>query len=112
MPVPFNTERARRCLKEFDFRTLFVHELGWDRHSTNLTVAANGKTYDLRALAEKRGFQVFECPAGSPGSVPDYATRGRIERQVAKSAHEHIVIYTDAGKSVQKWQWVRRELGR
>ncbi|HEY7329313.1 MAG TPA: DNA methyltransferase [Gemmataceae bacterium] len=110
--MSLNVEAVRRCLKEFDFRTLFVQELGWDRHSANLTVAVDSKTYELHALAEKRGFQVFECPPGISGTVPDHPTRSKIERQVAKSAHEHIIIYTDAGKTVQKWQWVRRELGR
>jgi hypothetical protein len=77
-----------------------------------LTAAVDGQTFGLQAIAEKRGFQVFECPPGNTGIVPDHPTRSKIERQVAKSAHEHIIIYTDAGKTAQKWQWVRRELGR
>jgi hypothetical protein len=110
--MPLDIGRIRQSLQSFDFRRLFVQELGWDRHSGSITVAVDGETYSLQPIAEKRGFQVFECPPGAAGMVPDHPTRSKIERQVAKSAHEHIIIYTDVAKTVQKWQWVRRELGR
>jgi hypothetical protein len=110
--MPLNAEAIRRRVKDFDFRNLFTQELGWEGHSASLTVAVDDKTYQLHALAEKRGFQVFECSASDAGNVLDYNTRSKIEQQVAKSAREHIIIYTDTDKSVQKWQWVRRELGR
>ena len=110
--MPLDAVRVRQCLQKFDFHALFVQELGWDRHPAGLTVAVDGTTYSLQPIAEKRGFQVFECPTSERGRVPDHPTRSKIERQVAKSAHEHIIIYTDAAKTIQKWQWVRRELGR
>jgi hypothetical protein len=112
MALQVNLANVRRCLREFDFRTLFVRELGWDNYPSQLPVAVNGTTYMLRGVAEKRSFQVFECPAPAGQGVPDYATRGKIEHQVTRSAREHILIYTDAARNVQKWQWVRRELGR
>jgi hypothetical protein len=105
-------EQIRACLQAFDFKKLFVHELGWDKHSAKLQVAVDGKTFNLDAIAEKRGMQVFELAVPSTGDFPDYDTRRKIERQVAKLAHEHIIIYTDGNKTVQKWQWVRREPGR
>lgn len=110
--MSLNLDRVRQCVQDFDFRSLFVQELGWDKHPSSLPVAVDGKTYTLRPVAEKRGFQVFECPANADGAIPDHATRAKIERQAAKSAHEHIIIYTDAVKTAQKWQWVRREMGR
>ena len=56
---------------------------------------------------------VFECPAtGTDGHAPDYATRRKIQKQVAKSAHEHFIIYTDTEKTTDVWQWVKRELGK
>lgn len=110
--MPLNVARIRQCLQGFDFRTLFVQELGWDKHSANLSVAVDNTTYPLHAIAEKRGFQVFECQATNDRPAPDHPTRSKIERQVAKAAHEHIIIYIDAAESIQKWQWVRREIGR
>lgn len=110
--MPLDIARVRQCLQNFDFRTLFIQELGWDKHTASLTVVVDGTTYSLQPIAEKRGFQVFLCPSPDGGTFPDHPTRSKIERQVAKSAHEHIIIYTDAAKTAQKWQWVRRELGR
>jgi hypothetical protein len=109
--MPLSVARVRQCLQAFDFKALFTQELGWDRHSGSLPVAVDGTTYVLQAVAEKRGMQVFECPA-PPAGMPDYALRRQIERQAAKSAHEHIIVYTDPAKTVQTWQWVRREPGR
>lgn len=100
MPIDFN--RIRDCLKRFAFQELFIQELGWDRHDATLTVAVDGQAYQLRGVAEKRGFQVFECPAATTATVPDHPTRSKVERQVAKAAQEHIIIYTDAGKTAQK----------
>jgi len=110
--MSLNVTRVRQCLQNFDFGALFKQELGWDKHTASLTVAVDGQMFGLQPIAEKRGFQVFACPPSSGGAIPDYPTRSKIERQVAKSAHEHIIIYTDTGKTAQKWQWVRRELGR
>jgi hypothetical protein len=38
--------------------------------------------------------------------------RRKIEQQVIKTAHEHLVIFTDHGKTTQIWQWVKREPGK
>ncbi len=107
-----NVARIRHFLQAFDFKTLFVQELGWDKHTANLAVAVDGNSFPLQPIAEKRGMQVFQYDAPSGDCFPDYDLRRKIERQVAKLAHEHIIIYTDAAKTAQKWQWVRRETGR
>jgi len=46
------------------------------------------------------------------GRVPDYTLRRKIERQTAKSAHEHLIIFTDSAKTTQVWQWVKRQPGK
>ena len=98
----------RSLLKGGDLTNLFVVGLGWDRYGARLDVAAGGRDYALRAIAQKRGMVAYEFAAGA--AMPDYATRRRIERQVAKSVQEHLIVFTDA--AVQVWQWVRREPGR
>ena len=110
--MPLDKKAIQDRLKKFDFSGLFTQELGWDWHTTRLPVAVDGKTWSLEPIAEKRGFQVFHCPALAGDSIPDYSTRCKIEIQVSKSAHEHIIIFTDPNKTIQKWQWVRREMGR
>jgi hypothetical protein len=104
--------RVRRCLREFDFKTLFIEELGWDRQNTLLDVSVDGQTFQLTAIAEKRGMVALTCAAPGDGRIPDYSTRRKIERQTAKSVHEHLIIYTDSEKTTQIWQWVKREAGK
>ena len=53
--MDFNAGNARKLLEQFDFAKLFIEELGWDRHSADLSVPISGATYTLRAVAEKRG---------------------------------------------------------
>ena len=98
---------VRKCLKSFDFNTLFREHLGWDNHQAQLDVSVNGGTVSLTAIAQKRGFVAFVCP-----SIPDRPTRLKIDHKVTKSVREHFVIYTDEAAGQQVWQWVRRETGK
>jgi hypothetical protein len=104
--------KSRRYLKESDFKSLFIEELGWDHYDKELNISIDGKTFTLSAIAEKRGMAAFVCTVAEDGKIPDYATRRKIEKQTAKSVHEHIIIYTDDDKTTQIWQWVKRESGR
>ncbi len=102
-----NFSEARKCLKEFDFQTLFREHLGWDNCGTRVDVNADGSSLTLEGVAQKRGFVAFKCP-----SIPDRATRLKIDHQVARSAREHLIIYSDKLQGLQIWQWVRREPGK
>jgi methylase of polypeptide subunit release factors len=110
--MPVNLAAMRQPLRGFDFRKLFVEELGWDHHTARLEILADGQCFRLAGVAEKRGFQAFICEPSSTGRIPDYGTRRKIERQVTKSAHEHLIIFIDAPRTTQVWQWVKRELGK
>jgi len=110
--MTLNTPRVRHYLTSFQLEKLFVEELGWDHHTSHLTVQLNGQTYSLNAFAEKRGVQIFECQPDSEGKIPDYSTRQKIEKQITKSAYEHLIIFTDDLKSMQTWQWVSRQPGQ
>lgn len=103
--------RIQHYLKEFKLRKLFIEELGWDRYSGKLTVHVDGITYTLEAIAEKRGVQILLCRSEDKASLPGYAVRRKIEKQVARSAYEHLVIFHDADQTVQIWQWVSRRPG-
>ena len=121
-----NLQETGQYLKESDFQSLFIEELGWDNHNQTLNITVDETEYQLTAIAEKRGMVVFECPAtaadgevfppdkGGRGvtHIPNYATRRKIQKQVAKSVHEHFIIYTDTEKTTDIWQWVKREQGK
>jgi hypothetical protein len=105
--MALDRNRAKQHLKNFEFRSLFVQELGWDKYSAPFTVAVGGETPTLKGFAEKRGVVAFAAD-----DIPDYATRLKIEKQVAKSHFEHIIVFADKERGRQVWQWVRREPGR
>ena len=110
--MPLNTPRARELLAQGDFETLFIEELGWDRHSARLEVSLSAQSFTLVALAQKRGMVAWHCPTPSSSILPIYSHRRQVERQVAKSALEHLVVFTDPSDETQIWQWVKREPGR
>ena len=104
-------ENAREQLRNFDLPPLF-NQLGWDRYSQTLPMRVGDVEYVLTGCAEKRGMVVFYYSAPPEDDVPDYTTRSKIEREVAKSVHEHLIIFTNHEKTTQIWQWVKREAGR
>ncbi len=106
-----NIPRTRNLLQKFDFKTLFIEELGWDRNRSTLSVLVDGKSFELSAVAHKRGFAVFLCEMAAGQSL-DYQTRRKIEQQVVKSAFEHLIVFVDTAQGVQIWQWVKREPGK
>ena len=108
-----NVRETRQYLKESEFKPLFIEELGWDHYTQTLNITVDETEYELTAIAQKRGMVVFECPAtGTDRRIPDYATRRKIHKQVEKSVYEHFIIYTDAEKTTDIWQWIRREQGK
>ncbi|KAF0182566.1 MAG: hypothetical protein FD164_1129 [Nitrospirae bacterium] len=102
--MTLDAARARTLLQSSDFKTLFIEELGWDHCAARLPVVVDGANFQLAAVAEKRGMLALVC-----NSLPPYAVRRKIEQQVARSAHEHIIIYPDPASGTQTWQWVKRE---
>ncbi len=110
--MPLDLARVRRCLRDCDLPGLFTQELGWDHQPGDLPIAVDGQEYTLTAIAGKRGMVAYNYSAPANSAIPDYPTRRRIERQVARSVHEHILIFTDSGQKTQVWQWVKREAGR
>jgi hypothetical protein len=100
--------RAQKLLKAFDFPTLFREELGWEQMRYAQDVIIGEGAYHLDALANKRGFTALRCH----GQIPPYATRRKIDSQVARSYHEHLIIYTDTAQTTQVWQWVKRQIGK
>ena len=111
--MPLDSKRAKNYLKQFEFEPLFVQELGWDYcEGQHLHLSIEGNTYTLNALVEKRGMVVYCCTPDNQGRIPEYATRRQIDKEAAKYAHEHLIIYIDAAQTEQVWQWVRREIGK
>ncbi|MGC2423185.1 MAG: DNA methyltransferase [Nitrospirota bacterium] len=112
MPNSIDAARVKQYLKEFKLVPLFIEELGWDHHKSTIEVPVSNKVFILSAVARKRGMVVYACSPDVSGSIPDYPTRRKIDQEVSKSVREHLIIFFDAGKKEQVWQWVKREPGR
>jgi len=107
-----NIGRTRKLLQQFDFENLFIEELGWNRYSEQLFISVGEDAFPLDAVAEKRGLVIFLYKTLPGTDFPPYALRRKIERQTAKTRHEHLIIYVDLEQTTQVWQWVKRETGR
>ena len=106
-------DELRPYLHSFDFQKLLVEGLGWDYyHAQPVSVRVDGHDYPLEPVAEKANFAVYVCGPDAAGLIPPYPVRRKIERQVAKLAFEHLIIFVDSGKTLQIWQWVKRGAGK
>ena len=112
MPTPLDRARVRKHLADFTLQALFIEELGWDHGGEGMDVPAAGKTFSLRAIAQKRGMVVYQYRADSIDAFPNHPTRQKIERVVTKTVHEHLVVYATHDNDAQVWQWVKREPGQ
>ena len=105
-------DRVRNYLNIFDLRALFVEELGWDRGGADIEVEAGGAAFALQAVAHKRGMVAYQCVAAADEAFPDHPTRMKIDRELTKTAREHIVVYASPDRGMHCWQWVKREPGK
>ena len=107
-----NKPRIQQHLRDFNFRQLFIEGLGWDHPPASVEIIVDGQPYTLPAIAHKRGMVAFQFSAPDGERLPDYALRRKIEQQITRTAHEHLIIFTDAARTTQIWQWVKREPGK
>ncbi len=59
-----NITKVRDYLQAFDFKLLFLNEIGWDQRKQSLSVEAGKQTFMLEAVAEKKGMVAFVCAPG------------------------------------------------
>jgi len=108
--MKINTSRVRKCLKDFDFETLFIEELGWNRYPNKpIPLEIDSRNFILHHVAELGGMVVFRCEDPDTGKIPQKAARLKIENKVKGIVHEHIIIFTDKSKTESLWLWVKRE---
>lgn len=91
-------------LKAADFRTLFIEEMGWNKVSNSYaslpTIDVEDKTFDIRAIAIRNGFQVLQC---SVKELPSNSTCKKLDIKLRKSANDYICIFIIPGTEHQQW---------
>jgi len=104
--------RFQKLLSDFKLEALF-NELGWD-HPTlkSQTITVNGDSFTLSQVANKRGVAVLRCSPDAHGKIPARPLLLKIEREAAKIAHEHLLVFADAAQSALTWLWVARAPGQ
>ena len=112
MSTNLDNKKVRDHLKKFDLKTLFIKELGWDHGGVDTEVTVDGRNFAVKAVAHKRGMVAYQYVAGSNEAFPDHPTRQKIEKAIAKTVREHLIVYAPPDKAALYWQWVKREPGR
>ena len=93
-------DRFSDLVRSFNLKTLF-NELGWNNFNNQLPIAIQGETFELKGIAEKKGFVVMLSVSSS---VPSNSIRKQVEGKLAKIYFEHLIIYTDLNCTRQIWQ--------
>lgn len=110
--MTLDAARFQKLLGEFKLEQLF-NELGWERPTLKpQSVTVNGESFTLTNIAHKRGVAVFRCSPDSTGKVPARPLLLKIEKEAAKLAHEHLLVFADAGETMLTWLWVSRAPGQ
>ncbi|SDX78254.1 hypothetical protein SAMN05421644_11325 [Allochromatium warmingii] len=102
------TENLRNHIQNFDFKSLFIEELGWSRVSgeSSLTITAHQTEWVITCIAELSGVVVFLVDG-----LPDRDGRLAIYKELSNIAHENLVIFVDqvTAPTQSLWLWVKRE---
>ncbi len=105
-----NIERTRRALQSFDFKTLFIEELGWSNPVSNKIINENIKEVAIsrKPIAELSGAVVFEITTPN-GEVPEPKQRMAIAKEIQKQHFEHVLIFIDKDRKQSIWHWLKNQ---
>ncbi len=108
MAAKLNVANTKRLLEAFDFRELFIEELGWQNplSRTPLKFSLAAVDGDATPIAELGGVSALQIE--SP-EIPDAKTRKAIHDKLKTQRAEHILIFVDPDHSRSCWSWVKVE---
>ncbi len=108
--MTLNLKRSRQYLQEFDFRSLFIEELGWSIPVTQKVTAfeVEGLVFNRVAIAELAGVIVLEITA-EVGQIPDSKLRSKIHQVISQLYAENLLIFLDQERRQSLWYWVKRD---
>jgi len=100
--------RAQKYLQTFDFESLFIEELGWDTvDRVTLRFEIDDHYFEVIAIAQKRGFIVYQCITPE---IPARPIRVKLDRQLTDYTQSHLLVFGDEGKTQQEWLWLKPEV--
>lgn len=98
-----NRNTFNRCIKESNFRELFITEMGWNNYAGQSdipTLYIDEVGYDMRTIAERNGFQILHC---SVGKIPTPTTCKKIDLKLRRWANDYICIYSIPESEHHQW---------
>jgi hypothetical protein len=106
--------RLRDYVQQFDFKRLFIEELGWSRPKNTKPYALTLPDGEWQAtpVAEMSGIMVFLVAAADGGKgLPDRKARDAIHKRLSEIAHENLIVFIDRAESPSQslWLWVKRD---
>ncbi|AMA10692.1 Eco57I restriction-modification methylase domain-containing protein [Picosynechococcus sp. PCC 73109] len=108
--MKLNRKRTEKYLKDFDFESLFIEELGWDTvDAVTVPLEVDEAYFEAEAIAQKRGFTVYQCICDE---IPQRRIRVKLDRELTTVSKSHLLIFGDEAQASQVWMWVRQELGK
>lgn len=108
--MSIDMQKVRQKLQEFDFKNLFVDELGWSQpvHLKPTVLEWKGERFEQKQIAQLAGVVVIEI-LSVDGKIPDAKTRAAIHKEISQHHHENLLIFLDKKLTQSLWYWVRRE---
>ena len=108
--MALNIENTRTLLQGFDFKTLFIEELGWNNSKNKSAFPFQTKEGEFfrKAIAELSGATVYEI-TNAEGSIPSAKARDVISKEIQKINFEHILIFIDKNRTQTIWRWLKKQ---
>lgn len=110
MTKNLNIELARKALQSFDFKNLFIEELGWSNPLSAKKVNETIKEIVIirQPIAELSGAVVFEITTPN-GIVPEPKQRFAIAKEIQKQHYENVLIFIDKDRKESIWHWLKNQ---
>ena len=93
-----------RYLKNADFRTLFIEEMGWNKVAASFsslpTFVIEETSFDIKAIAQRNGFQVLQCVVDE---LPSTTTCKKLDTKLRKAANDYICIFVVRETEHHEW---------
>ena len=101
-------ENIRRAFKDFDWKTLFIEELLWNKARPLQPPAVAGA--GIREIAHLGQIPVYEITTGD--AIPETVDRRVMHAQIAKTTANCLLIFVDEARTQTLWLWAKREKNR
>ena len=92
-----------QCIRENNFKELFITEMGWNRfrgQADILPFEVDGITYRMTTIAERNGFQIITCPVHA---IPTTTACKKIDYRLRRNANDYICIFYLPGSEHHLW---------